>query len=398
MPLYKYIAKFQPNKTIQGQLEANTEQEAISILTKMGYFPIEVKSVVITAKGRFVNTRPIRHKDVIIFTRQLSTLISSGVQIINAIEIIAGQSRLKPILEDINRRIRDGKSLSESLAFHPTLFSNLYISMINAGERGGNLTEVLTRLADFLERQREFRDSLRSALIYPSFIFVVGILTVMVLLGFVIPRLRVMFEDIGQILPLPTRMVIAVSGFFSRWWWLLGAVAFLLIFLLKRTSSTKQGKVFWDRFKIRLPILGDILFKSEISLMMRTLSLLLSSGITMVSSLDISNSVIRNQFISGQIKDFKAKISDGRSLSACLKDSGIFSELVVNIINTGEESGRLDNALVTIANDYERQVERSLKNLIQILEPVIILVLGLIVGFIVLSMLLPIFQMSFTVG
>ncbi|MBM3253639.1 MAG: hypothetical protein FJZ16_05265 [Candidatus Omnitrophica bacterium] len=401
MPRYTYIAKSQPRKTIQGNIEAESQQDAISKLTKMGYFPISLKpETSLLEKQGIFPLQKISNKDIVLFTRQLSSLIGSGVNIINGLIIISNQTSnkyLKMILNDIIGRIKDGKSLSESLAAHPYLFSNLYSSMILSGEASGDLDDALKRLADFLEKGEEFRNSLRASLTYPFFVFIVGVLTVFVLIVFVIPRLVIMFEDMGQILPLPTRILIDISGFLRSYWWIIFLIIFIFIFFLRKISRSPQGKIFWDRFKLKLPILGQIILKTEIGRLMHTLSLLRSSGVPIISCLDISTSLVENQILKSEVQRFKEQIGGGLSLSNSFKSSKLIPEAIISIMAIGEETGSLEKSLMRIAGEYEREVDRTLKTLTQFLEPVIILAMGLIVGFIVLSMLLPIFQINLIV-
>lgn len=398
MPKYIYTAKSQPQTTVQGKLEAETEQEAINKLTKMGYFPISVKNEKdVLDAGASRRFWKVPKKEIVLFTRQLSSLIESGVNILNSLNIIAEQAPnkyLRVVLGDILAQIKDGKPLSDSLAAYPNLFPALYVAMIRTGESSGNLNETARRLADLLEKQDEFKSSVRAALVYPFFLIGVGIITVTVLLTFVIPRLVVMFEDMGQALPLPTQILINLSSFLEHYWWLILAVIFILVFLFKRAYSKPQGKASIDRFRLRIPLLGEIILKTEISNMMRTLSLLLSSGLPIISSLEIAISILDSEVLKKELEQFKGEISQGASFSSCLKTSNYFPVFVTNIVTVGEETGALDRSLLRIAEDYEKDTDRYLKTLTRLLEPSIILIMGLIVGFIVLSMLLPIFQIN----
>jgi type II secretory pathway component PulF len=225
----------------------------------------------------------------------------------------------------------------------------------------------------------------------------VGVLTVVILLGFVIPRLVTMFEDMGQALPLPTKILITISSGLRAYWWLIIALIGIAVFLYRRTAQSSQGRALMDNLKLKIIILGDIVLKTQISRLFRTLSLLLSSGVSIVSSLDLATSVVDNQVIKEQMLKFKEQIRSGESLAKCLKDSAVFPEFATNIIRVGEETGAMEKSLKQVADDYERQVDQSLKNISRLVEPAIILVMGLIVGFIVLSMLLPIFQINLIV-
>lgn len=398
MPRYTYLAKLNPQNTIQGEIEAETEQEAVNKLTAMGYFPISVSSKTLSLeKTGIFSLSKVPRKDVVLFTRQLSSLIDSGINITNSLNMIAKQTNnryLKMVLSDINAKIKDGKSFSESLESYPKLFPSLYSSTIRTGEASGNLNEILKRLSGFLEKGEEFRDSIRQALVYPFFILTVSIGTIFILLTFVVPRLITMFEDMGQVLPLPTRILISASGFVRTQGWIVIAFICAVIFLLRRFYGSVQGRIFFDRLRLRTVVLGQLILKTEISRLMRTLSLLLSSGVPITSSLEICSSIVENRILKAEIMRFKERISSGSSFSDSIKSSVFFPDFVTNIAAVGEETGRLDQALLRIALDYEKDVERKLSALTRLLEPVIILLMGLIVGFIVLSMLLPIFQIN----
>jgi len=401
MPKFIYTAKPHPSKTIQGFIEAESEQDAVYKLSKIGYFPITLKSEdTFLEKQDMLHFRKISKKEIVFFTSQASSLIESGINIINTISIIFNQSAnkyLKNILSDVISKVKDGKSFSDSLAAFPHVFSNLYSSMVRVGEASGNLKEVLKRLADYLESEEEFKNTLRASLVYPFFIFSVGVLTILVLLVFVIPRLVTMFEDMGQALPLATQIIIGVSGFLRNYWWLIFALSGVLVFSLKRLRSNPQGRLYWDKMKLKLVIFGPIILKAQISRLMRTLSLLLSSGMPITPALEISVSILENEVLKTEVEKFKEEITSGASLSHCFKNSQFFPEFTTNIIAIGEETGNLDKSLIRIADDYEKEIDRSLKTLTRLLEPIIILVMGLVVGFIVLSMLLPIFQINLMV-
>lgn len=338
MPLYNYIAKSQPYKTTQGTIEAESEQEAINKLTKIGYFPVSINAEDLTLdKKGVLSFSKVSKRDIALFTRQLASLIESGIDMLNGLNIISTQTPnkyLKAVLAEISSKIKDGKPLSESITAYPHIFSNLYAAIIRSGEASGNLDKTLNRLADFLEKDEEFKNSVRSALIYPLFIVIVGILTIIVLLGFVIPRLITMFEDMGQLLPLPTRILINTSSFLRSYWWFILLTILISVFLLRRFYHKPYGKIQLDTLKLKLPVLGEVILKSEISHLTRTLALLFSSGSPVVYSLDISTSVIDNQIIKLELEKFKDRITNGLSFSHCLKDSNLFPAFVTNIIGT----------------------------------------------------------------
>jgi len=401
MPRYAYTAKIEPQKVIQGFMEAASEQDVLEKLSGMGYFPVSIQPEdSYLYRKRFLSFRKISNRDIVLLSRDLTSLIESGVNILNSLHIVSTQTPnkyLKTVLSDMIDKIKDGKSLSESLNTHPELFSPLYISMIHSGEVGGNLDQTFKRLADYVEKEEELKNSVRAALTYPAFVFSIGTLTVIVLLTFVIPRLVTMFEDMGQALPLPTRILVGLSGLLSSYGWLILTLALLAIFTFKRISRKPQAKATLDKIKLKLSVWGPIVLKSQIGRLVRTLSLLLASGTPVVYALDTATTTLDNQVLKAELQKFKERIREGESFSRCLTDSKIFPVFVTNIVTVGEESGNLEQALLRIADDYEREVDRSLKVMTRLLEPVIILAMGLIVGFIVLSMLLPIFQINLIV-
>ena len=401
MPKYNYCAKSSPDKTIRGVIEAESEPDAVSKLTKIGYFPLSLKQDEsgVSDKG-FLGKWKLSGKDKVVFSNQLSTLVESGVNIIKAVNIISEQTpnrRLKAILKDVTEKIKNGSSLSNSLAAYPQVFPPLYTALIHTGESSGNISDVLKKLAEFYEKEEEFNNSLLASLTYPIIVICVSIITVVVLLIFVIPRLVSMFEDMGQVLPLPTRALIAVSSFLRDYWWGIAAIAACVIIIMRRIYNSYQGRFIWDDAVLKLPVAGVIVSKSELSRLTRTLSLLLSSGIPITDALDKSVAVVNNKILKREVERLREEINSGANLSDSLKASRFFPAFIVSIITIGEETGTLSKSLSRIADDYERDVERILKAGIRLLEPAIILIMGLIVGFIVVSMLLPIFQINLIV-
>ncbi|MFA5118155.1 MAG: type II secretion system F family protein [Candidatus Omnitrophota bacterium] len=401
MQKYIYTAKSRPGETIQDSIEAETEEDAINKITQLGYFPVSIQnSAPRLQKSGFRRLLKISDKNIALFTVQLASLLESGVTILNSLTIVSNQTAdayFKSVLQDIAHKIRNGKSLSESFAEYPGLFAPLYISMIHSGEVSGAVEPSLKRLAEFMEKEEEFKSSLWAALTYPFFLLAVSIITVLVLLGFVIPRLVSMFSDMGQVLPLPTQILVNFSAFLRNYWLIIGLILITMVFIIRQLYLKPEGRLIFDRFKIHMPGLGTIILKTEISRFVRTLSLLISGGIPIVYALDVTTASIQNVLLKKEVLTFKEKLSHGTSLSQCLKDSRLFPALVTNIVNTGEESGNLEKALLRIAIDYEKEVDRVIKTLTRLLEPVIILIMGLVVGFIVISMLLPIFQINLIV-
>jgi type II secretory pathway component PulF len=401
MARYTYTAKSSPTKTIRGDIEADSSQDAINKLTKLGYFPVSVQAEdQIGVKLGFWPFARVKNKDIVLFTAQLSTLVGSGVNILKGLNIITEQVTnryLKSALRDVTGRVQDGLAFSQSLSVHPQVFSPLYVSMVRSGEASGNIEEALRRLSDYMEKEEEFRLTLSQAMVYPAFIFAVSALTIVVLLGFVIPRLVGMFSDMGQVLPLPTKMLITLSDFLRGYWWFGAIIIIAVIFLWQRVRNNPQASLSLDRFKLKAPLLGNIILKAEIGRFMRMLSLLVSGGAPVLAALDVSSSALGNQVLRQEVVKFKNDISSGGMLSGSMRKSKLFPEFTVNIVLVGEETGNLEKAFLRVAQDYEKDVDIALKNIARLIEPVIILVMGLIVCFIVFSMLLPIFQINLVV-
>ncbi len=401
MTRFIYTAKSKPKENVRGYVEAESEQDAINKITRKGYFPVSLKPEETSySRSGFFLFEKVSSKDIGLFTRQLSSLIDAGVNIINSLNIIIRQTSnrcLKNSLIDIIDRVKDGKPLSESFLSQAPLFSNLYCAMIRTGEASGNLKVILNRLSGFLEKEEELKNSIIAALTYPFFVLIIGISTVLVLLVFVVPGLIAMFKDMGQVLPLPTRILIGVSEFFRDYGWLLGVLIILIIFLLSKVYRNPRGRLFLDKFKLKFGLLGQIVLKNQISRLMRSFSLLISSGQPVTSALEISASVLDNKVLLSEIMRFNKEIKNGASLSNSFENSQVFPEYVSHIVAIGEETGVLEKSLTSIAEEYEREVDRTVKAFTRLLEPVIILVIGLVVGFIVLSMLLPIFEINFLI-
>ncbi len=401
MARFIYIAKSKPKEKIKGFIEAESEQDAVNKISRKGYFPLSIKSAEdFYNRKSFFSFKRTPQKDIVLFTRQLSGLIAAGVNIINSLNIIYKQTSnryFKLKLNDVINRVKDGKPFSESLSAQNSLFSDLYCSMVRTGEASGNLKEILNRLSGFLEKEDDFRNTILAALTYPFFVLGVGILTVLVLMIFVVPGLTTMFKDMGQVLPLPTRILISLSDFLRNYILFLVVLIIAAVFLLKKIYRSPQGRLSLDKFKLKISILGQIILKTEISRLTRSLSLLISGGIPITLALEISTSSLGNKVLITETEKFKEQIKNGASFSHTLENSKIFPEFVRQIIIIGEETGSIDKSLVSIAEEYEKEVDRSLKTFARLLEPIIILVIGLVVGFIVLSMLLPIFEINFLV-
>ncbi len=408
MPLFIYKAKKGPVDILDGTIEAENLDSALDKITKLGYVPIDISLA--TAKEVKLPPKPklpsfaflsfhsfVNPAEVGLFTRQVADLVGAGVPLLRALRIISNQGKnphFKEMIHQIETFVQDGGTFSQALSRHPQVFSPLYVNMVRAGEISGNLDTVLNRLADFSEKDLETRSKIRSSLAYPALIFIVGVITIFVLLTFVIPRITVMFEDLSETLPLLTLILMAVSNFLSRFWWLVFGLAYLLFFYFKRFCSSPSGKLKWDTLKLKIPLVGSFIRDSEMGRLARSLGTLLDGGVVIVSALDSVWAVLDNEALKGEVKKLSADVAGGDSLTAALKKCKYFPETAVNMVMVGEESGHLEQALYKIADAYERESDRMVKTVTSLLEPVMIIVVGSVVAFIVVAMLLPIFKMN----
>jgi len=399
MPRFFYTAKKTPSEITEGYMEAASESECLNKLASEGYFPISVRQQDNPSRAQKVFSVYSAHQpELALFTRQLCALIGSGVDILNALRVISeqqGSSRLRRVVNDLQDKIRSGRSFSESLATYPEFFPEIYTALIRAGEASGKIEDILKNLADFMEKEQDFRSRVRTALIYPFFVIAVAVATLFILLGYAVPRIASVFQGMDRALPLPTQALISISGFIRSYSILIIIAAAVFIWAVAYlASSTKKGALMRDNLRLKAFFIGELTVKSDTARLARTLSLLLSSGVPITSSLDIAHSVVKNSVLKEELVNIKHNIRNGMSLSSCLRDCKFFPPLAVNIIATGEESGRLEEALSRIARDYDADVERMLAVFTRMLEPSIILVIGVVVGAIVISILLPVFQMN----
>lgn len=394
MAVYLYRAKKDPYNFLEGQIEASSRQEALAKIDSLGLFPVWIEE-----KAHSLKIPPkVSLRELTEFTHQLSTLVNSGLTLLGALNTLTyeiEQVRLKPLLLDIVSQIKSGEEFSQALKKYPHIFSPLYTSLVKIGETSGTLGENLKRIAQFLEEELDFRTNIVSILIYPCLIAGVGVLTVFTLLRFVIPKLVDIFQEIGQTLPLPTAFLINVSQLFSRYWILILGVVILLFFGGRRYFNNPHNKLQWGSFKLRMPMLGDLFKKIEVCRFSRTLSMLLRNGVPIDASLKVLVFTLSNLFFKKQIEKISERIREGVSLNEAMKKTEVFPSGFINVVTVGEETGALDKVLEAISEDYSKEINRKIKRLLTILEPFLIMSVGLIVGFVVLSMLLPIFQIDF---
>jgi len=401
MPIYVYRAKKGSDKIVEGSIEAVNEKEAVEKLSQGGYLPIKVKESAqpktAEAPSLAVRRYRIRSSEITIFSRQLSSLLKSGVPILRALNVISGQSEspsFRNILTEIHNAVEDGAVLSSVLEQYPGVFPPLYVAMIRSGENSGALPEVLLRIADYRTKQEDIMSRFRMAMAYPLLMAIVGAATIVFMLTFVMPRLTRIFSSMGGNLPLPTRILISISQALRQWWpWIILVLA-LVIFAGRKEASTKAGKIFVSRLNLRIPIFGKFILKTELIRFNRTLELLIKNGVPILKAMNIAIPVVGNEVIKNQLKQSYQELERGGSFGRSLKDSTFCPPFMCNLIIVGEESGKLEEALAEVASSYERDTDETIRVMSTLLEPLMILVMGLIVGFIVIAMLLPIFEIN----
>jgi type IV pilus assembly protein PilC len=338
----------------------------------------------------------IKTRDIVIFTRQFSTMINAGLPLVQALDILSKQSENKA-LQDVTRQVvydvESGNTVADALRKHPNAFSDLYVNMVAAGEAGGILDTILMRLATFLEKSDALMGKVKSAMVYPAVISSVAAIAIMVLLIFVIPVFENMFASVNLALPLPTRVVIMLSKFLTRYWWALGVGGYGAVFLIQRYYATSNGRLNIDKFMLQIPVLGDLLRKSAVSRFTRTLGTLISSGVSILDGLEITARTAGNRVIHDAIMESRASIAGGDTISAPLQKSAVFPAMVISMIAVGEQTGGLDEMLSKIADFYDTEVDTAVGALLSLMEPVMIVFLGIVVGGMVVAMYLPIFDM-----
>ncbi len=398
MPSYIYKAKEGPSKTVQGELIAESEASAIARIEAMDLIPVWVRP---KGAGHAVSARPsqrgIRSRDISVLTRQLASMLRSGVPILRALNTIGDQTenrRLQAVISDLEASIRDGSMLSEGMRRYKKLFPDLYVNMVESGESGGVLDTMLFRLAEAGEVEEENRRKVQAAMAYPVLVAVVGFITVLVLLSFFMPRVVVLFEGYQQ-LPLPTQILIGVSTFFSRYWyWLVFAVV-LVVLVFQRLAALDRGRTFVDGLKLRFPLLGRFLRDVDLARFARTFALLIASGVSIDRVLRLSANSIHNAVLRNEVESIRTRtLKHGMTLSASIKGSVFFPPFVGNMLAVGEETGHIDESLNEVARFYEGCVDRQSRMATSLIEPILLLVVGLLVGFIVFAMLLPIFEIG----
>ena len=397
MPVFVYRAADRRGQTIDGVMEAPDARAVVERLQKDAYFPIRVVPHAERARWPvFGGSSRVSQRDLLGLTQQLATLVEAGLPLDRALAIqeeLAPTPRVKAIVTDLLNSVRGGSSLSEALAkHHPRPFSRLYINMVRAGEKGGVLEVTLRRLAEFLEARAAFTEALISALAYPVVIFSVGIGAIVFLMTFVIPRFATIFADLGQAVPLPTQILLSLSAGFQHYWWALLLAVLAAVLAWRVWTGTPEGRLAWDQTVLGLPLVGPLSTRVETARFARTLGTMLKSGVPVMGALAVVGDMMTNQAVGRAVGRLADGVKRGGTIAAPLKESPVFPGMVTHMVGVGEETGALDQMLTKIADFYEDQVASAVKSLTSILEPIMLVFVGGIVGFIVISMYLPLFK------
>jgi general secretion pathway protein F len=396
MPFYQYKAVNPAGEVQEGVLEASSPTAAIARIQAMGFIPIRAeesggaKAVSPTARAPLFTRRRINQDDVAIVTRELATLLRAGLPLDRSFEILinlAPSPRVAELLGKLRNEVRGGTSLSRALETERSVFSRFYVNMIRAGEAGGSLPSVLLRLAEYMERAKALRDNVKASLTYPAFLAVVSVIAVGILLGVVVPRFKPIFAGAGKAIPMTTKLVLFAGDAMRNYGWAMLAVAAVLAYLALRRLRDPEVRYRVDRRLVTAPIVGDLFAKVEMARFSRTLGTLLSNGVTLVGALTIVRETMGNTWLAEAIANVARELKEGRGLGRPMMETGRFPMLAVHMILVGEETGRLDEMLMQVAETYDREVEVAIRKSLALLQPVMIVLMAAVIGFIIIAIL-----------
>ena len=405
MTLFTYKAADADGRIVTGSQDAADEQGVVAHLRALGYVPIRVASAggapsPLSLGGKRLalpSLKRVSDKDVLRFTEDLATLLGSGLTLDRSLRILrdaADNPALQAVLGDVLKAVQKGTDLSDALAEHPGAFSQFYVNMVKAGEAGGFLHAILDRMSTYLRDVRELKDYVVSAMVYPLFLLAIGGASILILLTYVLPKFAVIFADMGQAVPLPTQLLLGAASFLREYFALLLAAAAAGIFLARRFLATEWGRYRVDALLRRLPVAGSFVQELETARFARTLGTLIRSGVPILGSLTLVQGVTRNRVIAESLDAIRERVREGDTLARPMADSHMFPPLATQMVTVGEETGRLDEMLIRIGDIYEKKVRSFIKKAMSLLEPVVILAMGIVIGFVVISMLMAIFSMN----
>jgi general secretion pathway protein F len=404
MTVFSYKATDSQGNFVEGDIDAPDYRIAVEQIRKLQYFPIQVQegkaqrglsgNFDIPVPGFFNRVSP---KELMSLTHQLATLIDSGLTLDtslgNLVKLADGE-KAREVLADIHKRVHAGSAFADALAEHPKVFGRLYINMVRSGEGSGMLTETLFRLATYLEKAEDLKGNIIRAMIYPQILVFVGGAAIIFLFTFVIPRFSGLFDEMGDALPLPTKIMLGMSSMFTNYWWIMLIILIAGIVGFIQYLKTPIGRLHWDGLVLKMPLFGELVQKLEVSRFSLTMASLLKSGVPVLQALIIVKTVLSNKVIVLAMDELEQGLKSGKGLSGPLQKSGIFPQMAVHMITVGEASGSLDKMLAKVSDSYEKEVERTIKHMVSLIEPIMILLMALLIGFIVISMLLAVFSIN----
>ena len=393
MPFYAYTAVDKAGKKIKSVMEADNESLVLQHLRAEALQVLELKESK-KRSGAKVAKGKVKPKALVVFSRQFATMIDAGIPILRCLDILVGQTKdpiLKPVLDNVRTDVKGGLTLNEAMAKHPQVFNKLYLNMIRAAELGGILDIILDRLSGFLEYENEVRAKIKSAMMYPVLVLCFSQVMLLVLFSFVLPKFKDIFTGMDVKLPAMTAMLFSIGDFMQKYWWTIILMVAAVIIGLKMWGKTPVGRYKLDFFKLKFPIVGELTLKMSVARFCRTFGTLINSGVPMMRSLEIVGETLGNAVLAEAVANTRISIREGQKLSAPLAASGLFPSMVTHMIDVGEESGRLSEMLVKVGDFYDTEVEATVKGLTSMIEPMLIMFLGAVVGFIAISVMTPIF-------
>jgi len=400
MPFYRYKAKNPSGKTVGGLVESQKERDAAVLLRERGLFvySLKVEKGYLSAFGKFTGRfKKVTFNDIVTFTRQLATMTNAGIPILEALSILKGQTRnpaMTRIINEIIEKVEGGGSFSKAIERYPELFSKIYVSLIKAGEAAGMLNDVFSRLAENLEKTRDFRGKTKGALVYPGIILVGMGIVIFVMMTLVVPKMTALYQDFGMDLPLPTKILIGMSSFLVKFWWVVIGAFVLSFFTLSSWRRTAEGEAFLERLSMEIPIWGNL--KKQIILveLTRTLGVLVGAGVPILEALDIVATSLESSSFREGLKEAASKVEKGFPLGLPFEENPIFPRIISQMVSVGEQSGRLPESLFKLSAYFESESDQLVRGLTTAIEPLIMVVLGLGVGFLVISVMMPIYNLT----
>lgn len=406
MTAYAYRASTREGKVVEGSMEAAGEAAVVSWLRSQGFMPLSVTEGSVSKARRALSfdfempwNRPpkVRSRDLMVFTGELSTLLRAGLPLdrsLGSLSALTENESLKRIVGEVLARVQEGRSLSQALGEYSEVFPPIYINMIRAGEVGGVVETVLERLAEYLENSEKTREEIKSAMVYPIILATTAGGAILVMLTFVLPKFATIFADLGTAMPASTRFVMGVSDFMLGYWWLIGAGAVAAWVSWRRWLGTAAGRERFDRFTLRAPVVGDLVRKLQVARFARTLGTMLKGGVPLIQALEIVRAVVANVVIGRALAVVQREVSEGKGLSGPLEKAKVFPPLALQMVGVGEETGRLDDMLLVVSDHYDTEVSHAIARAMSLISPLVLVVMGVVTGFIVWAMISAVFSVN----